>query len=142
MGFDYFGSDAQNNTSIKGVYNILWVTVAALANDPIFLNHHAMVDRTASLKHGYKRIPMLSTYSADSDKIPPGHGYNNYIIMHCALFSNIVQLCLLLQMKHYCAKPSASCIHSYSWLASNTVSSVMHAMLCICTRSRVTTRMH
>ena len=51
----HFGSEAFNNPRISGVM----ADVAALANDPIFLNHHAMVD--CIFETWLQRIPMLGT---------------------------------------------------------------------------------
>ena len=59
--------------------------VAASANDPIFLNHHAMVDcifETWLQKYPNARYPM------DDDKIPSGHKYHDYIVPFFPLYKH------------------------------------------------------
>ena len=53
--------------------------VAASANDPIFLNHHAMVDcifETWLQKNPNARYPI----AMDDNSIPPGYKYHDYIV--------------------------------------------------------------
>ena len=80
LGLGYFGSDAQKNKSISG----MMADVAASANDPIFLNHHAMVDcifETWLQKNPNVQYPM-------SSKIPKGHRYDDYIVPFFPLYKH------------------------------------------------------
>ena len=58
--------------------------VAASANDPIFLNHHAMVDcifETWLQKNPSAQYPI-------SDEIPKGHRYDDYIVPFFPLYKH------------------------------------------------------
>ena len=58
--------------------------VAASANDPIFLNHHAMVDcifETWLQKNPNSQYPI-------SDDIPKGHRYDDYIVPFFPLYKH------------------------------------------------------
>ena len=83
MGLGYFGSNAFKDPEISGVM----ADVAASANDPIFLNHHAMVDcifETWLQNHPSVQYPMES----DTNKIPPGHRYDDYIVPFFPLYKH------------------------------------------------------
>ena len=80
LEISYFGSAADNNHSKSGVMG----DVAASANDPIFLNHHAMVDcifETWLQKNPHAQYPI-------SSEIPKGHWYNDYIVSFWPLYKH------------------------------------------------------
>ena len=81
MGLGYFGSDAHNNKSISGVM----ADVAASANDPIFLNHHAMVD---CIFETWLQENPGARYPTDNNNIPPGHRYDDYIVPFFPLYKH------------------------------------------------------
>ena len=80
LGLGYFGSEAFNNPLISGVM----ADVAASANDPIFLNHHAMVD--CIFETWLQRNPNAQ-YPTDN-KIECGHKYDNYIVPFFPLYKH------------------------------------------------------
>ena len=80
MGLGYFGSDAQNNKNIWGVM----ADVAASANDPIFLNHHAMVD---CIFETWLQNNPNAQYPVSND-IPKGHRYDDYIVPFFPLYTH------------------------------------------------------
>ena len=80
MGLGYFGSDAYNNPERSGVM----ADVAASANDPIFLNHHAIVDcifETWLQRNPNAQYPV-------SNEIPKGHRKEDYIVPFFPLYKH------------------------------------------------------
>ena len=80
LGLGYFGSEAFNNPLISGVM----ADVAASANDPIFLNHHAMVD--CIFEKWLQKNPNVQ-YPISSE-IPKGHRYDDYIVPFFPLYKH------------------------------------------------------
>ena len=80
MGIGNFGSDAFNNKNKSGVMG----DVAASANDPIFLNHHAMVD---CIFETWLRMNPNSQYPVH-DEIPRGHRQEDYIVPFFPLYKH------------------------------------------------------
>jgi hypothetical protein len=58
--------------------------IAASANDPIFLNHHAMVD--CIFETWLQNNP--NAQYPQSDEIPQGHGQQDYIVPFFPLFTH------------------------------------------------------
>jgi hypothetical protein len=80
LGLGYFGSDVQNNKTMRGVM----ADVAASANDPIFLNHHAMVD--CIFEEWLQKNPNAQ-YPISND-IQNGHQYDDYIVPFFPLYTH------------------------------------------------------
>ena len=59
--------------------------VAASANDPIFLNHHAMVDCIYEI---WLQKNLLNAPYPISSEIPKGHRYDDYIVPFFPLYKH------------------------------------------------------
>ena len=81
LGLGYFGSEAFNNPLISGVM----ADVAASANDPIFLNHHAMVDCIFEI---WLQKNLLNAPYPISSEITKGHRYDDYIVPFFPLYKH------------------------------------------------------
>ena len=123
LGLGYFGSDAQNDKSISGVM----ADVAASANDPIFLNHHAMVD--CIFETWLQKNPNAQYPIGKLNEIPKGHRYDDYIVPFFPLYTHSDMFSTADKLGYRCMLQSGK-----SGLSSGDIIaiSVVVPVVCIC----------
>lgn len=80
LGIGYFGLSSTDDPSKRGVMG----DVAASANDPIFLSHHAMVD---CIFETWLQQNPNANYPTSAD-IPQGHQMQDYIVPFFPLYKH------------------------------------------------------
>ena len=125
LGLGYFGSEAFNNPSISGVM----ADVAASANDPIFLNHHAMVD--CIFETWLQKNPNAN-YPTD-DTIKPGHKYDDYIVPFFPLYKHSDMFTTADKFGYQCIIKSSGSVPRWKIIVATTVPiGIILCAVCTC----------
>ena len=95
-------------------------------NDPIFLNHHAMVDcifETWLQKNPNAQYPT-------NDKIPPGHKYDDYIVPFFPLYKHSDMFTTADKFGYHCTIKSSESVPCWKIIVETIVPILVGIILC------------
>ena len=95
--------------------------VAASANDPIFLNHHAMVD---CIFETWLKMNPNAQYPADN-KIPQGHGYDDYIVPFFPLYKHSDMFTTADKFGYQCIIKLSKSVPRWKIILGSTIGSIV-----------------
>ena len=124
LGLGYFGSEASNNPLIRGEM----ADIAASPNDPIFLNHHAMVD--CIFETWLQKNRSNAQYPISSE-IPKGHRRDDYIVPFFPLYKHADMFHTADKFGYKCKIEPLAAPNTKGGLTSEEIAGIVIAVLVI-----------